>query len=206
MAWTTPGTATAGEVLTAAFWNTNVRDNLNDHETRIAAAPQTIQTITLSGTGAISFTSIPQTYTHLQLVYRIKVAKAVGPHGLAIRFEGDGAANYSFNYIQTNNNTVTGGTGIGTALPIVGVVPGAGGTAGYFGTGIITISNYRDTSYQKRWNASNSFMDTTAASSFVRQSGGLWTSTSAIAQIALLDDSGTNSHLTGSTATLIGIP
>jgi hypothetical protein len=29
MAWTTPGTATAGEVLTAAFWNTQVRDNLN---------------------------------------------------------------------------------------------------------------------------------------------------------------------------------
>jgi hypothetical protein len=29
MAFTTPGTATAGEVLTAAFWNTNVRDNSN---------------------------------------------------------------------------------------------------------------------------------------------------------------------------------
>jgi hypothetical protein len=29
MAWTTPGTATAGEVLTAAFWNENVRDNFN---------------------------------------------------------------------------------------------------------------------------------------------------------------------------------
>ena len=29
MAWTTPGTATAGEVLTAAFWNANVRDNFN---------------------------------------------------------------------------------------------------------------------------------------------------------------------------------
>ena len=28
MAWTTPGTATAGEVLTAAFWNTQVRDNM----------------------------------------------------------------------------------------------------------------------------------------------------------------------------------
>ena len=27
MAWTTPGTATAGNVLTAAFWNENVRDN-----------------------------------------------------------------------------------------------------------------------------------------------------------------------------------
>ena len=30
MAWTTPGTATAGEVLTAAFWNANVRDNSNE--------------------------------------------------------------------------------------------------------------------------------------------------------------------------------
>lgn len=30
MPWTTPGTATAGEVLTAAFWNLNVRDNLNE--------------------------------------------------------------------------------------------------------------------------------------------------------------------------------
>jgi hypothetical protein len=29
MAWTTPGTATAGSVLTAAFWNTQVRDNTN---------------------------------------------------------------------------------------------------------------------------------------------------------------------------------
>jgi hypothetical protein len=28
MAWTTPGTAVAGEVLTAAFWNEQVRDNL----------------------------------------------------------------------------------------------------------------------------------------------------------------------------------
>jgi hypothetical protein len=29
MAWTTPGTAVAGDVLTAAFWNTQVRDNMN---------------------------------------------------------------------------------------------------------------------------------------------------------------------------------
>jgi hypothetical protein len=35
MAWTTPGTATAGEVLTASFWNTQVRDNLNDIDTYV---------------------------------------------------------------------------------------------------------------------------------------------------------------------------
>lgn len=36
MAYTTPGTAVAGNVLTAAFWNSNVRDNLSDHEIYIA--------------------------------------------------------------------------------------------------------------------------------------------------------------------------
>jgi len=34
MAWTTPGTAVAGSVLTSAFWNAQVRDNLNSHEDR----------------------------------------------------------------------------------------------------------------------------------------------------------------------------
>lgn len=29
MAWTTPGTAVSGATATAAFWNANVRDNLN---------------------------------------------------------------------------------------------------------------------------------------------------------------------------------
>jgi hypothetical protein len=30
MAWTTPGTATAGSVLTASFWNTQVRDQFTE--------------------------------------------------------------------------------------------------------------------------------------------------------------------------------
>lgn len=40
MAWTTPGTAVAGEVLTAAFWNTNVRDNTNALSRGIVARSQ----------------------------------------------------------------------------------------------------------------------------------------------------------------------
>lgn len=38
MAWTTPGTAIAGDVLTASFWNLQVRDNLSDLQTRVVAA------------------------------------------------------------------------------------------------------------------------------------------------------------------------
>ena len=54
MAWTTPGTATAGEVLTAAFWNTNVRDNSNEFASFFAAwtsyTPTIKQGVTLTKT------------------------------------------------------------------------------------------------------------------------------------------------------------
>ena len=53
MAWTTPGTATAGEVLTAAFWNTNVRDNtldLRSYQNRFATARTSAGNKTLNST------------------------------------------------------------------------------------------------------------------------------------------------------------
>jgi hypothetical protein len=49
MAWTTPGTATAGEVLTAAFWNANVRDNTTALPRGIIAYTESSSN-TLSGT------------------------------------------------------------------------------------------------------------------------------------------------------------
>jgi hypothetical protein len=51
MAWTTPGTVTAGDVLTASLWNTNVRDNSNAvglvhlNTTTISASTWTIDSI-----------------------------------------------------------------------------------------------------------------------------------------------------------------
>jgi hypothetical protein len=54
MAFTTPGTAVAGDVLTAAFWNSNVRDNFNDHEIYVAPfrSAQATYTPTLDQNGA----------------------------------------------------------------------------------------------------------------------------------------------------------
>jgi len=59
MAWTTPGTAVAGDVLTAAFWNLNVRDNtqaLKDNVTSLTAAIPTRSTNTGSTTATTSTT------------------------------------------------------------------------------------------------------------------------------------------------------
>ena len=204
MAYVAPTVRSVGDAVTAADYNIMANDVI-DHETRILSAAKTIQTITLATAGAITFSSIPQTFSHLQIFYRVRVAKVVGPHALCIRFNADSGANYSFNFTRTNNATVTGATTIGTSLPVVGVVPGAGGTAGYFGAGIINIVSYANTSYQKHYNASSDLFDTSNSLCYVQLSGGLYTSTSAITEISLIDDSGTNSHAIGSTATLIGI-
>jgi hypothetical protein len=56
MAWTTPGTAVAGEVLTAAFWNEQVRDNMAVLRA-LANVKQTVKTDTFS-TNATSFTDV----------------------------------------------------------------------------------------------------------------------------------------------------
>ena len=53
MAWTTPGTATTGDVLTASQWNTDVRDNpsfLYGPPMALASAPGTQAVTTSTGT------------------------------------------------------------------------------------------------------------------------------------------------------------
>lgn len=57
MPWTTPGTATAGEVLPASFWNTQVRDNslhLYNAEANVKSATLSNVTTTITSTGSFA--------------------------------------------------------------------------------------------------------------------------------------------------------
>lgn len=61
MPWTTPGTAVAGDVLTATRWNTDVRDNTSDlrsYQNRFASFLRTAGNYTLNST---TWTSIDTT-------------------------------------------------------------------------------------------------------------------------------------------------
>jgi hypothetical protein len=55
MAFTTPGTAVAGEVLTAAFWNTNVRDNI----AQLANGYTLSQTVYFTASGTFTKATYP---------------------------------------------------------------------------------------------------------------------------------------------------
>lgn len=59
MAWTTPRTWVAGEIVTAALMNVHVRDNLDDLNDRMDLAVQEVQeeVTTLDGNGSIAFST-----------------------------------------------------------------------------------------------------------------------------------------------------
>lgn len=60
MAWTTPGTAVAGDVLTAAFWNEQVRDNMADLRVynQLKGYQTTTTAYTVSQTSAAAATDV----------------------------------------------------------------------------------------------------------------------------------------------------
>jgi hypothetical protein len=75
-------------------------------------------TVTSGGTASITFSSIPQTYTHLQLRSLVQTNRSstTGDY-LSIRFNGDTASNYNGHYLGGNGTiAVAGPEGNSTAM------------------------------------------------------------------------------------------
>ena len=127
MAWTTPGTATAGEVLTAAFWNTQVRDNM------VELAPF-----------SAAWTSWTPTWSNLTVGNGVLVSKYIK------------VGKYVSFYIDLNFGTTTSVSGdINFSLPVNNANTSVG--TGYLDVGAaysafpIILSNLY---YVRCWNAS----------------------------------------------------
>jgi len=121
MAWTTPGTAVAGDVLTAAFWNSNVRDNSNEFAPLFAAwttyTPQIDQ-------GATTNIAKTVTYARYLKIGRLAIVQA--------RLDISG--------------TGTAGSAVTITLPTAVVPVSNTASAGYFGWGLI-FDNSTNTQY-----------------------------------------------------------
>jgi hypothetical protein len=156
-----------------------------------------IATATASGSVAtIDFTSIPQTYTDLVLVYN----GTVSANWVWVRPNSDANANYSWTRLL----------GTGSSLSPGRVTRGAGApndrrlelgiaTTGEATTNIFTFNNYSNTNTLKtvlcRFNSTGSHMGAMA---------GLWNSTVAISTITVGNDNAAN-FSAGSTFNLYGI-
>ena len=145
-----------------------------------------IATVTVGSGGAssITFSSIPSTYTHLQIrgIYGQSYSTS---KEILMSFNGDNGTNYTTHQLYGSGSGAYayGGTGITSTY-----VGQSGGTANYFGTTIIDILDYANTNKNKTARMLWGFDMNGSGQIFLSSS--LWSNTSAITSITLAQSSG----------------
>ena len=153
-----------------------------------------IATVTVGSGGAssISFTSIPSTYTHLQLRVSARTTSAAN---CILTFNGDTGSNYGTLYVEGTGSGVSAGNAAGTSF--------SGGVyvadTGVFTGQIIDILDYANTNKYKTLLGLTG-TDRNGNSTWITLGGGSWNSASAITSITI-----TNSFAQYSTFALYGV-
>jgi hypothetical protein len=157
---------------------------------------QSIATTTVGagGSATITFSSIPSTYTHLQIRGITRLGSSTtGTNDIFIRFNSDTAANYSRHALYGTGATAAsnGSASTTSAYATRATSPRAGSTANAFGVFIIDILDYTNTNKNKTVRGLGG-ADTNDANGIISIASGNWRSTSAITQIDITDELGYN--------------
>lgn len=137
-----------------------------------------------AGTSYVDFTSIPSTYTHLQIraICRSNDGSSGNNNGLYVRFNSDAGSNYAFHFITGNGSTVAAaGVTSQTEMFVNGANPRGGDLANTYSANVIDILDYANTSKNKTVRTLSG--DDLNGSGVVRLNSGLWMSTTAISSI-----------------------
>lgn len=150
-----------------------------------------------TGTGSsntITFSSIPQTFKHLQIRYIARMTGANTGYGFYLRVNGDSGSSYLRYWARGRQDaaSIAGDNGFQTQMSIAGV-PGANSSANIMGMGVIDIFDYTSTAKLKSFkyitgvDQNQSFSDT-----YTLAGAGLWNSTSAITSLSFTGDDGSS--------------
>jgi len=156
-----------------------------------ATSFESIATVSVGSGGAanVEFTSIPATYTHLQI-------RGIGRSTLSpdasvnvyLRLNSDTASNYSTHFLTGNGSSAAAGSSANSTFIYTGAVIAAGSTASAFEGSVIDILDYANTNKYKTvrtpagWDANGS--------GIVALWSGNWRNTNATTTITLLLNGG----------------
>lgn len=152
---------------------------------------ESIATVTLSSSGTVTFSSIPSTFTHLQLRYLARSARTgATTDDLAIRLNSDGGANYARHRL-TGDGATAAASGQASVNEIsYNQISTTDSTASIFGVGIIDLLDYKNTN--KYTTVRTLCGHDQNGSGGVRFNSGLWMNTAAVSTIYLFASVGTN--------------
>lgn len=160
---------------------------------RVTTSFESIATVSVGSGGAadITFSSIPGTYTHLQ-IRGIARSNESGNSADSLRmiFNSDTNANYSRHRLYGYDSVVYAGAGANTTYIQCLDYPYSGATANAFGAGIIDILDYANTNKYKTIRSLAGDEMNAAVSSALSFYSGSWRNTSAISTIKITTGSG----------------
>lgn len=156
--------------------------------------------------GTITFSSIPSTYTHLQIRYIARSDAATTNRTITIRLNSDSASNYAYHNLYGDGASVTASGANATTGMIQRVIPAASATSNVMGVGLIDIHDYASTTKNKTLRSITGTDCNGIAPSTdwqISLQSGLWVNTNAITSISLI--SSTGNFTTASTFALYGV-
>ena len=170
-----------------------------------ATSYESIATVTVGsgGSSSISFSSIPSTFSHLQIrqIGRTSVASAV-VGGNGIRFNSDTASNYGTHQLIGNGASADAFAYVPDNYIYYSLNAGANAGSNIFGAAVIDILDYSSTS---KFKTVRTLMGVDLnGSGQVGIRSGLWRSTSAISTVTI-DARDSSSFVQYSTFALYGI-
>jgi hypothetical protein len=152
---------------------------------------ESISTVTVGsgGSASITFSSIPATYTHLQ-IRAIQRATAGSFQNIKIVVNGDTGTNYSYHLIEGDGSSATAGADSSTATALIAQEPGSTQNASVYGVFVMDLLDYANTNkYKTIRNLSG--VDNNGTGKMQLWSS-LWQSSSAITSIVFSSASSNN--------------
>jgi hypothetical protein len=144
----------------------------------------TAQVAGVLGATALTFTSIPSTYTDLVLKTSLRGTGALIYDTIKVTFNGS-TTGYSTRYLQGSGSAASSGVS-GSSTYIELIDEGATATASTFSNGEFYIPNYAGSSNKSL--SSDAVTETNATTIYMRLSAGLWSNSAAITSITLTPD------------------
>jgi hypothetical protein len=148
------------------------------------------QTVPSGGSPAIIFSSIPQTFTHLQVRCFSRSTFAGATASFFIRLNADGGSNYAFHSLSGNGSSAVSSGLTSQTVGQVGLMSAATSTAGIFDSTIIDILDYRNTNKNKTIRSIGGNDRSSAGTVYLGSS--LWMNTQAVNSITLISGGAAN--------------
>jgi hypothetical protein len=151
-----------------------------------------IETVTI-GTGSqtsVTFSNIPQDYTHLQIRALQRDNRAVTINSLNLRFNSDTGSNYSMHYLDGSGSAASSSAATNQTNMSIGNSASNSLLANTFSVHIADILDYRDTNKYKTVRALYG-VDSNSTTGYVGMHSGNWRSTAAINSLTIFVNSAT---------------